>query len=204
MSKVAQDDLKHIRAMMERSNKMLSLSGLSGVFAGIFALVGAGLAYLRIQYFLSENYTYNGENSLISELIFIAIGVIVLSIVFGYILTQRKAKKSNQAIFTKRNFKIVIEFSIPLLAGGMACLAMIHYNIYAFIAPFTLIFYGLALLKVGERTFEEIKILGYSEIILGLISFFFIGYGLYIWAIGFGFLHIIYGSIMYFKYERKQ
>lgn len=203
MSDVAQEDLKHIRAMMERSSKMLSLSGLSGVFAGIFALIGATIAYYRINYFMKSNFSLEGENSLYTELLAIAIGVILLSILFGYFFTQRKAKKSGQAIFTKRNFKIVVEFSIPLITGGIACLAMLHYQAYGFIGPFMLIFYGLALLKVGERTFEEIKILGYSEIILGLASFFFIGYGLYIWAIGFGVLHILYGAIMYFKYERN-
>ncbi len=40
--------LSDIRSMMEQSSRFISLSGLSGIFAGITALVGAGLAYLRI------------------------------------------------------------------------------------------------------------------------------------------------------------
>jgi len=39
------DDLREIREMMNRSSRFISLSGLSGVFAGVFALIGAYLAY---------------------------------------------------------------------------------------------------------------------------------------------------------------
>src|SRR5690349_25176609 len=37
-------EVKDIRRMMERSSRFISLSGLSGVAAGVFALVGAGIA----------------------------------------------------------------------------------------------------------------------------------------------------------------
>lgn len=70
------------------------------------------------------------------------------------------------------------------------------------VAPATLIFYGLALFSAGQHTHQEIQFLGLSEIILGLIGAVVIGYGLIIWAVGFGVLHIVYGIIMYFRYER--
>ena len=38
-------DIAEIRSMMERSSKFLSLSGLAGVMAGIYALAGAFIAY---------------------------------------------------------------------------------------------------------------------------------------------------------------
>jgi hypothetical protein len=48
----------------------------------------------------------------------------------------------------------------------------------------------------------EIKYLGYSQVILGLINLWFVGCGLYFWAFGFGILHIVYGAYMWWKYER--
>ena len=42
------DDLVAIRAIMERSTRFLSLSGLSGIFAGVYALTGATLVYLNL------------------------------------------------------------------------------------------------------------------------------------------------------------
>jgi hypothetical protein len=44
--------------------------------------------------------------------------------------------------------------------------------------------------------------LGICEIGLGLIASIYMGYGLLFWAVGFGVLHIIYGIVMYMKYER--
>ncbi len=43
------DHLKEIRNMMERSSRFISLSGLSGVFVGTFALLGALAAYFYME-----------------------------------------------------------------------------------------------------------------------------------------------------------
>jgi uncharacterized membrane protein HdeD (DUF308 family) len=50
---------------------------------------------------------------------------------------------------------------------------------------------------------RDIRYLGITMIILGLISIEFPGYGLLFWALGFGICHIVYGSVMYFKYDSK-
>ena len=71
------------------------------------------------------------------------------------------------------------------------------------VAPATLIFYGLALVNCSKYTIGEIKYLGLLEIALGLISAIFVGKGLFFWAIGFGVLHIIYGTVMHFKYNKN-
>ena len=42
------EDLQAIREIMERSSKFLSLSGLSGIFAGVCALIGAAIAWFII------------------------------------------------------------------------------------------------------------------------------------------------------------
>jgi hypothetical protein len=68
-------------------------------------------------------------------------------------------------------------------------------------APAMLIFYGLALINASPNLFDEIRYLGYSEILIGLLAAAFIGYGLYFWAFGFGVLHIAYGLVMYKKYD---
>jgi hypothetical protein len=65
-----------------------------------------------------------------------------------------------------------------------------------------LIFYGLALLNASKYTLKEIRYLGMSEICLGLIASAWVQFGIVFWGIGFGMLHIIYGTFMYFKYEK--
>ena len=70
-----------------------------------------------------------------------------------------------------------------------------------FVLPMTLIFYGMALVNVSKFTLNEIRSLGLIEIILGLVALQFVSYGLIIWSIGFGVLHIIYGFIIKMKYK---
>jgi len=61
----------------------------------------------------------------------------------------------------------------------------------------------LALVNASKYTLGDIIYLGISNIVLGIIATQFVGYGIYFWAVGFGFFHILYGSVMYFKYERN-
>ncbi|MGE5429024.1 MAG: hypothetical protein ACM3O8_14110, partial [Methylococcaceae bacterium] len=65
-----------------------------------------------------------------------------------------------------------------------------------------LIFYGLALVNAGKFTLSEVHYLGITEIVLGLMAAVFINWGLLFWALGFGVMHIVYGMMMYYKYER--
>jgi hypothetical protein len=193
-----------IRSMMERSSRCISLSGLSGVFSGIFALIGAYLAIDRFET-ASDNYRVIGGAELIDITIFffeIAGAVLVSSLLVGTLLTIRNSKRKGIKIWDNSTKRLLINLAIPLIAGGLFCLVLLFHGIIGLVAPATLIFYGLALLNASKYTFDDIRYLGLCEIVLGLAGSFFIGYGLLFWSIGFGLLHIIYGAVMYFKYER--
>lgn len=94
---------------------------------------------------------------------------------------------------------------VPLAAGGLFCLALLYHNngMVLLVSPVMLIFYGLALIASSKFTVHDIKYLGYLELVLGILATFFLGHGLLFWALGFGVLHIIYGSIMWYKYDRN-
>jgi hypothetical protein len=197
--------ISDIRSMMERSSRCISLSGLSGVFAGIFALIGAYLAMDRFES-ASRNYAMIGGEELISITVYffeIAGAVLILSLLVGTILTIRNSKRKGIPVWDSTAKRLLINLAIPLVAGGLFCLVLLYHGVIGLVAPATLIFYGLALLNASKYTFNDIRYLGICEIILGLAGSFFIGYGLLFWAFGFGVLHIIYGAVMYFKYERK-
>ena len=191
------DDLRHIRSMMERSTKFLSLSGMSGVAAGFFALLGAGLAYLVM---------YKGliiTSYILYDLILIAVLVIIGAALSGLYFCIRKAKKSGSKFWMPATVQIVKDFAIPMVIGGFFCLILIYNNCVFLIGSAMLIFYGISLIYAGSRTYRDIKILGLCEIILGLLAGIFVYNGLLFWAIGFGVLHIIYGIAMYIKYDKK-
>ena len=199
-----QEDLLHIRKMMEKSSRVISLSGISGVFAGLFALAGAFYVYFlfqknKIDYFDGTRNFY--EVNLILHLVVVAMVVMFLAIVSGAYFTIRKSKKNNLPIWDNATKKLLINFAFPLAIGGIFCAALLYHHLHGLLAPVTLIFYGLALFNAGNYTFSDVKYLGLCEIILGIVSLFFLGYGLFFWAIGFGVLHIVYGIVMHKKYK---
>ncbi|NDV69603.1 hypothetical protein [Dysgonomonas sp. 25] len=192
------DDLKHIRSMMERSSKFLSLSGFSGVSAGLIALAGAGAAHCRMK----GHYAITSD--VVTDLFLLAVAVIALAGGAGLFFSLRKARKSGAKFWMPVTWQIVKDFAIPMIVGGIFCLLLMYQGATRMVAASMLIFYGLALIQAGARTYRDIRILGACEIILGLLAGFFVYNGLLFWSIGFGLMHIIYGIVMYIKYDKSE
>ncbi|OSZ80819.1 hypothetical protein CAP36_06140 [Chitinophagaceae bacterium IBVUCB2] len=200
-------DIKDIRRIMERSSRFISLSGLSGVAAGICALIGVFIADNMLDnYFGSYNSRgfFSGDDFSKLKIRFALLAVVVFGVAFisSFYLTWRKAKKQGLPIWDHTTKRLAWNMLVPLIAGAIFIMGMLRYDVWLFVAPACLIFYGLALVNASKYTLADIRYLGYCEIVLGLISMFLPGYGLWIWAIGFGLLHIIYGIVMWQKYER--
>ncbi|MES2590028.1 MAG: hypothetical protein V4622_13700 [Bacteroidota bacterium] len=208
-SKEQLEAIQDIRKMMQESSKFLSLSGFSGVFAGIFALCGAWIGKMQFDlYFKDENLMFglqSSEENLMLLIFSICVIVLLASISVAFYFSKRKANKSGAKLFDKTTGKLLFNMAIPLLAGGIFCLAILyHGGTFVFlVAPTMLIFYGLALLNGSKYTYHEIKILGLLEISLGIVALFLLGKGLLFWTLGFGLLHIIYGTLVWYKHERK-
>ena len=206
------EHLSEIRSLMERSSRFISLSGLSGVAAGIFALIGAAAVYVYFDISPFDEHLVYYADVVAAEkrwgvdyLTFFFLDaalVFIFAVAGGIFFTTRKAKQKGQKIWDKLTQKLLLNLLIPLVVGGIFCLALMKHGAFGLVAPATLVFYGLALVNGGKYTLSDIHYLGLSEIVLGLIALFNIGYGLEFWAIGFGVLHIVYGTIMYFKYEK--
>lgn len=199
-------DLTEIRSMMERSTRFLSLTGWSGIMAGIYALAGAYLAY-RIIYRNQHEVIYNSLEAQqlsgsILQLVLLAIIVLVLAIGTAILLSYRKSRIKNYKLWNPATRRLLINLTIPLVTGGIFIMILFSKGLLGLIAPSTLIFYGLALLNASKFTFEDVKYLGITQIVIGLAASYFIGYGLYFWAAGFGLMHIIYGIYMHLRYEK--
>jgi len=200
--------LQDIRKMMQRSSRFISLSGLSGIAAGTWALIGAYFAYNWITEYRNQHqgygsFTGDSFQQLKLNLFLLAAAVLMLALISAFYFTWRKAGKDNIPMWDHSMKLLTINFLIPLVTGGLFILAMVQQNDWHFIAPACLIFYGLALVNGSKYTVTDIRYLGYLEIVLGLITTQFPKAGLYFWATGFGVLHIIYGFIMWWKYERR-
>lgn len=194
-------DISEIKNLMNKSSRFISLSGLSGIMAGVYALIGAAISYWLVNFKSYGVLILNGW--VFKTVLLILFLVAVLSIVTGYILTTQKAKKNNEKIWDNSSKRLLINFLIPLIVGGLYCLIILKQGRYGQTSGLMLIFYGLALVNASKYSIGNIKYLGYSEIILGLIAAVIPGYGFWLWVIGFGIMHIIYGTWMHFKYDAK-
>jgi uncharacterized membrane protein YidH (DUF202 family) len=199
-------DIAEIRSMMERSSKFLSLSGIAGVMAGIYALAGAYIGYSFFSFNPGEvvDPTLEFENapSQLIKVLILGLVVLILAISTAIFFSQKKANKRGEKLWNHTSQQMLFHMAVPLVVGGLLILILISKGFIGFIAPMTLIFYGLALYNASKFTYPEVKSMGLIQVILGLASAYFVGYGLLFWAIGFGVVHIVYGIYMHYRYER--
>jgi len=207
-------ELRHIKNMMERSSRFISLSGLSGISAGICALIGAWLAHdyvygekevlINVEVGIVQAIANDYSIVLNTWLFWIAAGTLAAAVMSALFFTWIKSKKANVPIWGKSAMRLLFNLSVPLAVGGVFLFRLIHFGTFGLIAPGCLIFYGLALINASKYTLDDVRYLGYMQLLLGIINLWFVGYGLYFWALGFGVLHILYGAFMWWKYDRTK
>ena len=194
------DDISQIKDLMNRSSRFLSLSGLSGILAGIYALIGAALVF---RYVFPPHDNYINLSSWNFQLMLIILAsVVVASVGTAYLLTQKKAKKNNEKVWDATALRLLVNFLIPLVVGGIYILIKLQSQHYGLTASLMLIFYGLALVNASKYTVGNVRYLGYAQLIIGLCCAAYPGYGFWLWVLGFGVFHIIYGALMYLQDKR--
>ena len=193
-------DISDIKDMMNKSSRFISLSGLSGILAGIYALIGAAVVYWLVTTYSNGVLLLDGKIFRLCLLTLFMVGL--LSVITGIVLTTQKAKKNNAKIWDATSRRLVFNFLIPLIVGGTYILIILSHGKYGQSGGLMLIFYGLALVNASKFSIGDIRYLGYIQIVLGLIGALKPGYGFWLWVLGFGIMHIIYGTWMHFKYDR--
>lgn len=200
------DTLNDIKRIMEQSTRFLSLSGWSGIWAGAIALIGGIIAHVQISDYY-KGYNFRGAfsssdfNALKIKLLLLAFIIVCIALLGAYFFTNRKIKKEGLNIWNQASKKLMINLAIPMIAGGILILGFLQHNDWCYVAPSCLIFYGLALINGSKFTLNDIRYLGILELCLGCICIYFPGLGLYFWIAGFGILHIVYGILMWKKYD---
>jgi len=193
-------DISEIKNLMNKSSRFISLSGLSGILAGIYALIGAAITYWFVATYSDGTLYLDGW--IFRTVILILFSVAALSIISAVFLTTRKAKKNGEKVWDASSRRLILNFLIPLVTGGLYILIILNQQKYGQAGALMLIFYGLALVNASKYSIGDIRYLGYIEIVLGLICALFPGYGFWLWVGGFGIMHIVYGIMMYNKYDR--
>ena len=197
--------LQHIKKMMERSTKFSSLSGFSGMAAGICALAGIWFVVREIA---EWKYSHTGNSGasrdeLAAQLLLTAVATFLAAAISSFLFIYRRCKKLGIPVFGMSARRVIINMAIPLLAGSLFIFRLATSGAYELIPPACLIFYGLSLINASKYTLNEVRYLGFTELLIGIINLWILGYGLIFWGIGFGLIHIVYGVIIWWKYERN-
>ena len=200
-----EEELAAIKSMMERSTRFLSLSGLSGILAGIYALAASGIAWYLI-YFPNSSWSDGTESlsfrDLLNRMLMLGLGTLIAAVGSAYFLSKKKGAGNAQPFWSPASKRFLQSLFLPVALGGFFCFALLHESSFELIPSAMLLFYGIGLVQSAQFTLGEIKNLGFTQVILGLIAAFFPDYGLLFWALGFGLFHVIYGTLMYFRHER--
>jgi predicted lysophospholipase L1 biosynthesis ABC-type transport system permease subunit len=196
-------EIRAIRSLMERSTRFLSLSGLSGILAGICALIGAGFVYVLLPWDKLADADLKYSGNLRMRLFLIGSAVLILSIGTCIGLTKRNSKRKGLAVWNRSSQLLVKNATLPLFTGGCFALLLLVRGQFAMISPVCLCFYGLALVSASQFTYSDVKWLGLFEIGLGLLAILLPVLGLVWWALGFGVLHLVFGTIIHLKYDRS-
>jgi len=196
------DALHDIRKMMERSSRFISLSGWSGIAAGLTALAGAWVARVQIgQYRAGDR---SCPDCLRNTLILVAAAVFLVAFVLATLFTYRKSRNEDVPIWGSTARRLLWNTLLPMLVGACLIGRMIEIEAYALLAPTSLLLYGLALINGSKYTMGEVRLLGYGQLILGALSLLDQHHPMLFLAAGFGVLHIIYGMAMWWKYDRSK
>ncbi len=201
--------LADIRDMVAKSARFPSVSGTAGLFAGLLALAGTALAADMMGCSLFDTGCYAAlfdEPDRVSPglgpWLWLDFGtVLVLSLSAGVGWALRKARRQRVPLRGGVAGRLLLAFGTPLVTGGLCCLALLKHGHYGWLAPATLLFYGLALLAAAPFTITAVRYLGWTEVATGLVVAYFPATGLVGWAFGFGLLHLVYGG--WIRYTRQ-
>lgn len=201
--------LQEIRTLMGRSGRFLSLSGLAGVYVGVYAL--AAVAGLHLWYGVSplgrglSDWLWMGEAvdpGFPTVFLGVGLGVLAASLGTGLWMAARKAAARREALWDASARLLLRHLMIPLVAGGLYILVLLYHGHLLLVLPASILFYGLGLVNASRYTLGEVLGLGIAFILVGLAATLQPMYAHWYWAFSFGFLHIVYGVWIHRRYER--
>jgi len=194
-------DISEIKSMMDKSSRFSSLSGVSGIVTGIYALIGSLIAY---QYVTNNSIQISTIDSYDFILLFVDLALIILlSLITSFVITRRKVKKEGISSWNVLTKKMLYNFSILLIPSALYVLILILKHDFVGAGSLMLFFYGASLINASHNTFKEIKTLGLIEMVLGILIILYPEFTFWLWLIGAGIVHIIFGIYMYFKHENN-
>jgi hypothetical protein len=205
----AAEQLRAIRALMERSTVYQAVSAPAALFAGLISIAVSGWLWVR-----------RNEPDRPEPVVFLLIwlGVLAVVSVLNTVLLYRSARSRGEA-FISPGMKHALRALLPaLVAGfGMSLLEVsgaerAASDCYSDVAAHWILFYGLALLATGSFSPRAMQALGAGFFTFGILTWLptvrhFFGQqypaAVIFMAASFGMLHIIYAAAVWIQSRRE-
>ena len=190
----AEENLRVIRGLMERSTRFSTFSGTSGILAGSFAILGC-----LIHRFVVAPLPQHQRST--AMLVTWSL-VIVATLTADYVLTKRRARFVGKYIRSHLGRQIVLASAPGLSLGVLITAYLMSINRPDDVFPFWMLSYGAAVSAVGVFSQREVGRLGRAFLLAGgltlLLRFItpreiWLAVALLMMAVTFGGFHIVYG-----------
>ncbi len=193
--------LREIKDIMQKSSRFENISGFSIIIIGIYASIVSLGAWLLLGKHEPYSWlpTWSTDFALNTPgrtwtAILCALVLLVVSFGTVCLMSYFKTKRVNHRfVFDHTVRRSLWAFFVPAATGGLLCLAMLQQGHYGITSSFMLVFYGLALINCAHHTTSRLALLGYVELLLGIVDCFVVSHGILFWFLGFGLWHIIFG-----------
>lgn len=189
------DNLRYIRETMERANSFTAVPGWGGVAMGLTAVAAS---------FVAANQQSRGawlETWLIEGALAVAIGILAM---------WRKASRAGKPMWSPPMRKFVFSFVPPLAVGAALTVVLWRIGAVTAIPGVWLMLYGTGVVTSGAFSVPVVPVMGACFLILGGAALFAPPAWSAAWnqmwwndvwlALGFGCLHIIFGTIIARRY----
>ncbi len=182
----AMDNLRYIRGTMERAGSFTAVPGLGGVLMGSSALVAAWLA-----------------SSLSGVGHWVTVWTIecFVGIVIGVTAAVMKSRRMHTSVLSGPGRKFIAVFSPAIFAGMILTIVLHQADIAWYLPGIWLLLYGTAVLSAGWGSVRAVPLMGFCFMVVGTVSLMMPDLpGNVLLAIGFGGLHIVFGTIIAVKH----
>ena len=183
--KEALDDLRFIRATMERAS---SFTGVPGKGLVVMGLTAIGASILASKQPTSPKWL----------LVWLIEAFLALAIAMAAI--RQKAQKSNQPAISGPASRFILSLAPPLFAGALLTL-LLYQDIFPYLPGLWLLLYGTGVVTGGAFSIRVVPMMGLCFMLVGAAALFSpASWGNMYMLIGFGGLHIVFGAIIARRY----
>lgn len=178
------DNLRFIRATMERAGSFTAVPGTGGIAMGLSAFAAAMIAMAYPNFFL-KIWLYEA----------------VIALLIGVTAVVYKARGLRISLASGPTRKFILGFTPPLVAGAVLTLALVHANVPQLLPGVWLCMYGAAIIAGGAYSVRIVPVMGVGFFGAGMGALFTpVSWGNAWLAAAFGGLHVVFGAIIARRY----